>query len=120
MHELALAQQLLQVVEQTARANRLKNVVEIKIVVGEMMAVVPEALEFSFQVISQNTVAQGAKLVIEEQQALNACPQCQETYPWLEYGYRCPSCSHLGGKIIQGRDFYIDYIEGDEASSDKS
>ncbi len=120
MHELALAQQLLHIVEQTARANMLKKVAEIKIVVGEMMAVVPEALEFSFQVLSRDTLAAGAKLVIEEQQALSKCSHCQITYPWLEYGYRCPSCSSLGGTIIQGRDLYIDYLEGDEVSNDAS
>ena len=114
MHELALAEQLLHVIKQAASDNNLRKVIIVKIIVGEMMAVVPEALEFSFQVLSRNTVAEGTKLVLEKQQALSQCSQCGHIYSWLEHGYRCPSCNNLGGTIIQGRDLYIDYLEGDE------
>ena len=114
MHELALAQQLLDVIKQTARDNNLRKVKIVKIITGEMMAVVPEALEFSFQVLSRDTLAEGAKLVLEKQQALSRCSQCGSIYSWLDHGYRCPTCHNLGGTIIQGRDLYIDYLEGDE------
>jgi hydrogenase nickel incorporation protein HypA/HybF len=114
MHELALAQNLLKIVCQAAQENGLLKVTGICIVCGEMMGIVPDALQFGFEVSSVSTVAQGAKLEYKELPALIKCNSCQHQYHWKTYGYSCPQCFHLGGEMVQGYEFYVDYIEGDE------
>ncbi|PHJ37706.1 hypothetical protein P378_14480 [Desulforamulus profundi] len=90
MHELALAQQMLNVLLKTAQENEIKKIALVKILAGEMMAVVPDALEFAFRVISQDTKADGATLLIEEVKALVRCPRCSKEYAWSQHGYNCP------------------------------
>lgn len=113
MHELALAQQILHIVVKTSEEYNFLTVSKIKIKAGELLAVVPEALEFSFKIISQNTVAENAQLIVQQEQAIAQCQHCSLEYPWLKYGYQCPSCKKQGGTIIRGRDLTIDYLEGD-------
>jgi len=114
MHELALAQNLIQIVCQAAEENNLEKVTDICVICGELMGIVPDALEFGFQVSSADTVASGANLELKELPALVRCNQCSYHYQWNTFGYTCPECSHLGGEMIQGNEFYIDFIEGEE------
>ena len=60
MHELAIAESLLEIVVEEARRHDLEKVHVIRLQIGVMANVVPEALTFSFEMVSQNTVACGS------------------------------------------------------------
>lgn len=113
MHELALAQSLVKIVCEAAQANNFCKVTTVAVVSGELVGVVPDALEFGFEVLSQDTLAQGAKLEIRQLAATIKCSSCGFEYSWQTFGYLCPQCSQLGGEMIQGNEFYVDYIEGE-------
>lgn len=113
MHELALAQNIIEIVCRTAGENNLAKVTAVSVVGGELAGVVPDALQFGFEVSAQDTILAGAKLIYQEIPALIRCESCNHEFKWKAYGYSCPRCSHLGGKMIQGNEFYVDYIEGD-------
>ncbi|MFZ5942962.1 MAG: hydrogenase maturation nickel metallochaperone HypA [Bacillota bacterium] len=113
MHELALAQNLLNIVNQAAQENQLSKVTTISVIWGELMGIVPDALQFGFEVSSADTPAQGAVLLHKELPALIRCSSCNHEFPWKAYGYSCPQCSRLGGEMFQGQEFYVEYIEGD-------
>lgn len=113
MHELSLAQNLLEIVTRTAEENNLHKVTAVAVVGGELGGIVPDALQFGFEVSSAGTVAEGAKLLYRELPALIRCSSCSHEYKWKTYGYSCPLCSKLGGEMFQGNEFYVDYIEGD-------
>jgi hydrogenase nickel incorporation protein HypA/HybF len=120
MHELALAANILDIVCQSAKENDLERVTGIWVASGELMGVVFDALEFGFEIASSNTVAAGAKLNFRELPAIIRCDACGNRYLWKTHGYTCPRCSHLGGEMIQGKEFYIDYIEGDRKEDEKN
>ncbi|MGI6225088.1 MAG: hydrogenase maturation nickel metallochaperone HypA [Peptococcales bacterium] len=113
MHELALAQNLLDIVCRAAEENKLERITIISVVAGELGGIVQDALQFGFEVSSMGTVAQGAKLLYRELPALIKCSNCNHEFTWKTYGYSCPKCSNLGGEMFQGKEFYVDYIEGD-------
>lgn len=114
MHELAIAQNLLEVVCDAAKVNKINKVNKISIIAGELNSIVFDALEFGFLVSSEGTVAEKAKIECKEIPALIECESCGDKYPWKECGYICPKCSHQGGKMVQGNELYVDFIEGDE------
>jgi len=123
MHELSLAQNLLEIVCRAAEENGLTKVNTVAVVGGELGGIVLDALQFGFEVSSTGTVAQGAKLLYRELPALIRCSSCQHEFSWKTYGYACPRCSNLGGEMFQGNEFYVEYIEGDgeeEESNDTS
>ena len=66
MHELSIARQLLDIVAEAATQHDLKRVNRLRVVVGALGNVVPEALEFAFDVAGEGTVAAGAELEIVE------------------------------------------------------
>ena len=63
MHELSLAQGILDVALSYANRHRAKNITHIGLLLGEDDLVEMESLEFCFGAVSKNTIAQGAKLL---------------------------------------------------------
>jgi hydrogenase nickel incorporation protein HypA/HybF len=120
MHELSLAQNLLEIVCRTAEENALEKVTVVSVVGGELGGIVLDALQFGFEVSSRGTVAQGAKLLYRELPALIRCSSCNHEFSWKTYGYSCPQCSQMGGEMFQGNEFYVEYIEGDEKEEDSN
>jgi len=113
MHELSLAQNLLEIVCRTAEENKLDKITAVSVVGGELGGIVFDALQFGFEVSSVGTVAEGARLLYRELPALVRCGSCTHEFSWKTYGYSCPQCSQLGGELFQGNEFYVEYIEGD-------
>lgn len=63
MHELALAQGVLDIVLEVAHDEPVRLV---RVRVGELQRVVPESLQFCFQMVAQDSPAERAELVIDE------------------------------------------------------
>jgi hydrogenase nickel incorporation protein HypA/HybF len=113
MHELSFVQQILWQAEEAANANGIKRIDEIKVVLGELLYIMPEALDFSFKVLNRGTAAEEARLLVEYKKALAQCGACGKQYFWLEYGNNCPKCKSQETRIIQGMEMIIEYLEGE-------
>ena len=73
MHELAIAEEIIAIVaDRTAGARVGRIVVEI----GRLCAVVPDAMRFCFDLATEGTVAEGARLEIVETPGLGRCRAC--------------------------------------------
>lgn len=66
MHELAIVEDLMNTVVQSAQEHKLQRVKSIKIVVGKKTAALPDSLQFCFEALSPETILAGARLEIEE------------------------------------------------------
>ena len=66
MHELAIVEDLMNTVVQSAQERKLKRVKSIKIVVGKKTSALPDSLQFCFEALSPETILAGARLEIEE------------------------------------------------------
>jgi hydrogenase nickel incorporation protein HypA/HybF len=115
MHEFALMQSVLNLVEEKAKAHGLVRVTRVKLVVGKMTMALPAALEMAFGALGRGTVAEGAELEIEEREVRLSCPACDlEFTPELPC-LACPRCGHAAPRLVQGRELYLDYFEGEDA-----
>lgn len=65
MHELSIAQSILVIVRQHLPEDRNREVKSVKLKVGNLSGIVPESLQFCFQMASEGTEMQGARLEIE-------------------------------------------------------
>lgn len=73
MHELAIAQEVVAMVAgRTAGARVGRIVLEI----GRLCAVAPDAMRFCFDLVTEGTVAEGARLEIVEIPGLGRCRAC--------------------------------------------
>lgn len=113
MHELAIAQNVLEVVLEEGRRHRLAQVTSIRIQVGALAAVVPAALSFCFEMVSQNTMAAGARLDIETIPAVARCSECLETFTIEDHVFVCPRCREPAIDLVSGRELLVASLEGE-------
>lgn len=66
MHEMSLAQSIVEIVENTAQQNQASSVVAVKLIIGELAGVEMHALMQGLKIASQGTVMQEAKIEIEQ------------------------------------------------------
>lgn len=110
MHELAIAESIIYILkEQTS--GRINSV---KLKIGEMSGVVPSALEFSFQIASKGTEAEGAALHIERVPVTARCNDCSKTFEIKDFCFECVHCSGNDFKLLTGRELFIEEIDIDE------
>ena len=98
MHEMALAESVLGIVEETARREGFSKVKEVRLAIGALAAVETEALRFCFDAVVRGSVAEGAVLAIEETPGTAWCFGCSVSVPVAARGDACPRC---GGARIQ-------------------
>lgn len=115
MHELSIACNLVEIVEEAARAAGAVRVTRVRLRLGDLAGVVEDALRFSFPVAAQGTLAEGAELVIERVPVRVFCSQCNAertlTPPFV---YRCPECGASRLRLLQGRELQVESIEIEE------
>ena len=118
MHELSIAQSLFEIVLEEGRRYRLERVNTIRLQIGALAAVVPEALTFSFNMISENSIASGALLEIEPVPVGAHCPKCDVLCEVENLVFLCPECGEPLFDIVSGRELSIIGIEGETGEED--
>jgi hydrogenase nickel incorporation protein HypA/HybF len=113
MHEFGLMQSVLENVETSAREAGAERVTEIRLVVGEMREVVPEAMEFAFEALAPDTLSEGAHLVMTRVAPRSRCLTCGHTFEHDRFHWACPACDALATELLAGKELYIDAIEVD-------
>jgi hydrogenase nickel incorporation protein HypA/HybF len=95
---------------QQAGATRL-HVVRLRI--GALSGVVPEALEFAFEALASGTLAEGAKLAIDRVPARFWCATCAREFQADDMFSECPDCHAPSGEIRAGREMELASLEVD-------
>lgn len=113
MHELSLAHNVVAIVGEEAARHGLTSVEAITLRIGVLRAVVPELLQACMGHVCQGTVAEGARVEIEQLPGRARCSACGHEFPVEELLYACPSCGTLGGEILQGQELELAELEGD-------
>lgn len=110
MHELSIAQTLLDIVSEQCFKNGYKEIESINIKVGRASGIMPDALNFAFNAIKSDSIAKNASLNIEEIPVAGICKDCN--YEFIveeEYVLCCPSCKNSSFIITSGRE--LDIVE---------
>jgi hydrogenase nickel incorporation protein HypA/HybF len=113
MHEMSIADALLQGVLDAAAKSRLVRVQEVMLDVGKVRLVVPEALELAWTIVSEGTVAAGSLLRIREVPIEAACRRCGRVYPADVDNYLCPGCGQADVEIVAGDDIMLTSVVGE-------
>ena len=104
MHELSIAEGIIEIVERTANANHVRHVKTVRVSIGELAGVDIPSLEFAWQSVRKGGVAQNAELEIERPNGEAWCLQCQKNIPLHRYGDPCPDC---GGSRLRKEALYV-------------
>lgn len=98
MHEMALTEGVISIVEEEARRRAFSRVTRVRLEIGVLSHVDPHAMAFCFEAVSRGTVADGARLDIETTPGLGWCFDCARSTPLRE---RYGACEFCGGRRVE-------------------
>lgn len=116
MHELPVTQSILDIVLKHARMNQVRRVHSIRLAIGEMSDLQDEWIQKYFDHISKDTLAQGARLVIERIPVVfrcNACGRESRVETGQMKDFACPGCDGREFALVSGREYYIRDMEAE-------
>lgn len=115
MHELSIAQSLVEVVQEHLPADATRvTVVHLRL--GRLAGVVQGALEFCYELATQETKLAGSTLHVIDLPVVVHCGPCDREVALAgELSFVCPACGTPTGDIRQGRELEIASIEYDSA-----
>jgi hydrogenase nickel incorporation protein HypA/HybF len=77
MHELSITEALLDLALHHAQTAQAQRITAVHVVVGELAAVVDESVQFYWDLISHDTLADGARLSFRRVPAVFRCSRCE-------------------------------------------
>ena len=121
MHELSISSAI---VDTALRHARGRPVTRVDVRIGALRQVVPESLDFYFEIVSRDTDCARATLEIELVEALMGCPTCGHQWdpapeplaghealaPVLPV-FRCPACERADAEVLRGDELEVESIE---------
>lgn len=106
MHELSIAESVVQMV--LARTDGKVSVVRLRI--GKLSGVLPDALTFCFDLATSGTTLEGALLEIDEQEARAHCRDCDTDFVLPDMFLLC-ACGSADLDVLAGRDLKVASVE---------
>lgn len=107
MHELAITQSVVQAVTQRTGDAR---VAVVRLRVGRLSGVLPDAMRFCFDVVTAGTPLEGARLEIEEPDAAAHCRSCGQDFVPADAILLCP-CGSADVAVLAGRDLAVASVQ---------
>lgn len=117
MHELSLAQSILDILDTEMKSRPGSRAVEVGLRIGVLAAVDPEALRFGFEVSTRDTPFDGIKLAIRITAAERMCLMCDHRYMLVALEPNCPKCGSSDAAPLGGDELDIEYLEVDDGKS---
>ncbi len=111
MHELSLAEGVLQIVVAEAARQGLARVTRVRLEIGALAGVEQEALRFAFDVVMAGSIADTAQLEMTVAPASGRCPACKQIVAVAERYDACPKCGAYGVEITEGTQMRVLEIE---------
>ncbi|MFL5955493.1 MAG: hydrogenase maturation nickel metallochaperone HypA [Gaiellaceae bacterium] len=108
MHELALADALVQICCDNARGG---TVVKVEVKVGRLRQVVPDALAFAFELVSAGTPVEGAELELIAVPVRIACRTCGVEAVIDDFPLACARCGGVAVDVVAGEEFQVEALE---------
>lgn len=113
MHELALCEGIVQIVEEEARRRSFSRVRTVRLEIGALSHVAPDAMRFCFEAVAARTIAQGAALDIIETPGSAWCTACSKTVEIAQRYEPCPACGAHQLQVTGGEEMRVKELEVD-------
>jgi len=111
MHELQITQSVLDIVLRKSQEAQASKVTRINLVIGELAGFAPNCIEFYFDSLSKDTIAEGAVLDFQSIPVQLRCRVCSTTFDPRDTEWVCPGCHSQSIEIVGGKELYINSME---------
>ena len=114
MHEMGIAIQIVNIVNQSLPPGEPLRVKTIQLKLGRLTAIVPQSLSFCMEVATKDTPLEGVELVFKEVPIRVECAACGEETEIQEPPFVCGACGKDQVRIVSGREMIVEAIEVEE------
>ena len=111
MHELAITQNILDIALRHADQAGADQITDLYLVIGQLSSVVDDSVQFYWELISQDTKAEGSNLHFERTKATMECQECHHPFSPGKDDFICPQCGGAQLRVTAGVEFYLQAIE---------
>ena len=111
MHEVSIAEGILSAVESTLVNEPDAKVSSVTVNIGELAGVESQALLFAWDSVVRGTLAEGAKLVIEQVAGEAWCMKCAKNVPLHRHCDPCPLCGGYQLMPVKGHELKVASLE---------
>ncbi len=116
MHELGVTQSILTIALRYATNAGAVRIKALNIVIGELASIVDDSVQFYWDMIARDTIAEGAVLNFTRIPATLHCNACGYDFPLNRRDYVCPECKSPHVQVTAGEEFLLESIDVDLAS----
>ena len=114
MHELSIANSILNIVLQEKKLKQLPEIKAIGLNIGALSGIFADALEFSFDAIKKGTLLENTVLEISEVPISGICKDCREIFSVNDFIFSCPECHSTSIEVHKGQEMDIAYLDVEE------
>ena len=111
MHEMSIAESVLQIIEDTARAEGCARVKVVWLEIGQLAGVEKESLRFCFDVVTRDGIARDARLEIIETAGQGWCLECACNVAVTARYEPCPNCGSFQIEVTGGDEMRVKELE---------
>lgn len=113
MHELSLTQRIVHIVLSEAKKENASRVLKVTLAVGEDSGIVPDCVQNYFDLLTEGTMAHGAKIEANSIRSTLYCENCKKEFERARFSFSCPDCGAEGTPTGKGSECYVESIEID-------
>jgi hydrogenase nickel incorporation protein HypA/HybF len=113
MHELSIAQNIVDILNDQMKIHKLSRIESVSLRVGVLRSVEIESLSFSFNALTAGSRLEGARLEVEEVPVRGRCMECGQQFNVKNWLDDCPLCGGPWMEVTSGKELDIVAIEGD-------
>jgi len=111
MHEMSLAEGVLQIIEDSAKTQNFSRVKTVWLEIGQLAGVEVEAMKFCFDAVTRDSIAQDAKLEIIETPGQAWCLHCAEAVNVQALYDICPKCGSAQLQVTGGNEMRVKELD---------
>jgi hydrogenase nickel incorporation protein HypA/HybF len=111
VHEMSIAESVLQIIEDKARADGYARVRAVWLEIGQLAAVEKDSLRFCFDVVTRDSVARDARLEIIETAGQGWCMDCACNVAVTARYEPCPNCGSFQIEVTGGDEMRVKELE---------
>ena len=111
MHELSVTENILEIALSHAEKAKAARISDLYLVLGQLSSILDDSVQFYWDMLTEGTKAEGAKLHFRRLPVKILCKICKQTYTPKEGRMSCPACGSEQIEIIQGEEFYLEAID---------
>ncbi|MHB1374299.1 MAG: hydrogenase maturation nickel metallochaperone HypA [Thauera sp.] len=111
MHEMSLAENVREIIEDAARTQGFRRVSRVVLEIGELAAVETDALRFCLDVVLEGSVAAGAAIEWVTVPGIGWCARCAQDVPLHERYDPCPHCGAYGLEVRSGERMRVSTLD---------